>query len=88
MNSLFRIDRNSIHSSEIETAGMVVIPGFHELTEDQRTEKEQPKVRDAKQEDPIDAKKAELNRLERQVEEVKEQAAQMIADAQSKADGR
>ena len=43
MNSLFRIDRNSIHSSEIETAGMVVIPGFHELTEDQRTEKEQPR---------------------------------------------
>lgn len=87
MNSLFRIDRNSIGNDELESAGVVVIPGFHELAKEQETETEAPRTEEeARVEQPIDLKKKELLQMEQKIEEAKARAGQLIADAESKAE--
>lgn len=86
MSSLFRIDRNSIRKDEIESAGVVVIPGFHELAKVQPAEKKEPPVPAEEPKDRIDEKKEELEKLQKQIAQAKEQAAQIVADAEQKAE--
>lgn len=85
MNSLFRIDRNSIRQGEIESAGVVAIPGLHELTPEKPEESKIQKAPKSEKCDPADIKKNELVALQEQIEEAKKSAAQILEDAENRA---
>lgn len=86
MNSLFRIDRNSIHNGNIDSAGVVMIPGFHELTVEKQETKEVLPVSPEGEPDQLDIKQEELCRLQKQIEEAEETAKRIIAEAESAAE--
>ncbi len=93
MSSLFRIDKNSIIAQESKTAGFVVLPRFEEMiqktekeTDKQKKEEETPsEAGEPEKEDELEIKKRQLAAAQKQIEQAKANAAQIIDQAKLEA---
>ncbi len=95
MNSLFRIDRNSIREEPMQSAGVAILPGLHEVSEskeqhDEDQWEEPAQMVAASAEERLDAKLAEkvreLNELQQRIEQAQEQAQKITEMATEEAE--
>jgi len=98
MHSLFRIDKNSLPTNTAKTASVAVLPGFEDMVAHHESKVEEQaraaevvaepqKVEKDPVEEAIQAKRAELNALNQQIEAAKSQAQQIVSVAKEEADG-
>ncbi len=90
MPSLFRIDKNSLIAESLNKASVVELPCFEDMIEQNRedtgeAEEDAPREKDERQ-TRVELLQQQTERLERQIEEARDQAKNIIAEAHKEAE--